>query len=282
MIQDDLSYWITDYIFKASVLALCEEASVLKLVNDWLEQNQEIRKCEICDKEYRVTDLPHWIYFGSAGFKNCCFTCPIMERPRKAVLLNRIPEFVEHCGFIPTSNAGPLSYAFTSRLSEERWSSVFRSWASFGGPDHVRKKCGTWFLGLAESGVLPSGTLPTFRGVRCIAEDGHQCASMDEQFIDNWLTRHQIQHSREPTYPFHPTLNQSGRRRADWAVGDVFIEYFGLSGDPTYDEKAEQKIALAAVSGIRLIQVFPSDLSHLEKKLGGLVKFESLSKVVDG
>lgn len=44
-------------------------------------------------------------------------------------------------------------------------------------------------------------------------------------------------HEREPLYPVHLTLNPTGRKRADWKVRDIFIEYFGLLGDAGYEKK---------------------------------------------
>ncbi len=50
----------------------------------------------------------------------------------------------------------------------------------------------------------------------------------------------------------------------------VFIEYFGLQGDPDYDEKIKEKQRICMNWGIDLISVCPSDLvsiAKLESKL---------------
>jgi len=98
------------------------------------------------------------------------------------------------------------------------------------------------------------------------------CHSLDEQHIDNWFAAHGIAHEREPTYPAHPELNHSGRRRADWRVGDSFIEYFGLVGDPKYEKKMDEKILLAQRLGVNLIALYPSDLVQLSSRLGNLME----------
>ena len=70
-----------------------------------------------------------------------------------------------------------------------------------------------------------------------------------------------------PFYPYHPTLNPSERRRADWEVRGVFIEYWGLFGDREYDKRMQVKRKLAKETGKVLIEVYPSDLYNLSQKL---------------
>ena len=199
--------------------------------NQWFERSRRPRHCSLCSGTFRVTDFPDWIYFGSNGCVTCCFQCPILELPRKSDLPYLIRDFVESCGFIPTSASSPINHAFTSRIPSDHWSEVIGRYAKMGGIDYVKNKYGSWFKALAESHALPDGVLATPRGIRCMAQDGHTCHSLDEQRIDDWLTSHGLAHDREPLYPPHPILNRQGRRRADWQVQDTVIEYFGLIRD---------------------------------------------------
>jgi hypothetical protein len=217
-------------------------------------------------------DLPDWIYFGSNGCKTCCFQCSIVETPKKKELSSRIPEFVRSCGFIPNSDAGPINYSFTSRLSANIWNEVFINYGKMGGVEHVKAKYRSWFKALAETGTLPNGVLLTVRGVRCLAKDGHVCHSLDEQRIDDWLSDHDLKHEREPIYPQHPDLNPTGRMRGDWKVKDIFIEYFGLVGNEDYEKKMDEKILLAQHNRINLIDIYPSDLETLDQRLGSLLE----------
>jgi len=217
-----------------------------------------------------VIDLPDWVYFGSYGFKRCCFQCRILEAPQKNNLISLVPAFTGACGFIPNSDANVINYAFTSRLPVGEWSKVMLAYARMGGIEHVKGKFGTWFTALAETGALPDGVLVTARGIRCQAKDGHTCHSLDEQRIDDWLHLHDLDHEREPIYPQHPSLNPTGKRRADWRVHETFIEYFGLVGDPKYEKKMDEKILLAQESNIPLIAIYPSDIEKLDERLGGL------------
>ena len=134
----------------------------------------------------------------------------------------------------------------------------------------MSKKFGSWFAGLVKTGALPGGVLVTARGIRCLARDGHECHSLDEQRIDDWLQAHGIPHEREPIYPLHPEFNPTGRRRGDWRVGNTFIEYFGLAGDERYDQKSSEKVALAAAVGIPLIAILPEDIGNLDARLAPL------------
>ncbi len=134
----------------------------------------------------------------------------------------------------------------------------------------MKRKFGSWFKALAETGILPDGVLITARGIRCLAQDGHVCHSLAEQQIDDWLFAQGLPHEREPSYPAHSTLNPTGRRRADWKVQNTFIEYFGLIGDSKYEEKMEEKIFLARYCNIDLITIYPSDIENLDQRLGHL------------
>jgi hypothetical protein len=251
---------------------LRNEAEVSKIAGDWYRKYSEHSTCEICDRRFRVVDLPHWLYLGSDALKTCCFACPIKENPSKSELEERVPDFVATCGFIPKSNASPRTYSFTSRFSDDKKIDVFKSFARMGGMVKVEQEYGSWFKALAETSALPDGFRYSGTGVWCLAEDGHKCHSLAEQQIDNWLYNHGIDHEREPNYPQHEDYNPSGRRKADWLVeNNTLIEYFGLAGDDDYDEKTEEKIALARETETPLIALYPHDLNNLKAKLGQLI-----------
>ena len=268
--KSEAVFSIIDHIYSTCTLILMHDTVASNSIDEWLDEHSASQACALCGSVFKVTRLPNWVYFGGNGYKHCCFNCFIVDRPIKRDLHTIIPDFVAECGFIPTSSAGPIEYSFTSRIPHYRWKNVILAYAKMGGIEHVKKKYGTWFQGLAETKALPEGVLTTARGIRCLSNDKHVCHSLDEQRIDNWLFQRGIGHEREPLYPAHDELNPSERRRADWKVGDCFIEYFGLIGDPIYDKKLDEKIQLAEISGINLISLFPEDLESLEKKLGHL------------
>ncbi|MCE5291151.1 MAG: hypothetical protein LLG14_18215, partial [Nocardiaceae bacterium] len=120
-------------------------------------------------------------------------------------------------------------------------------------PERIRAAYGSWLAVLIKSGVLPEGTQRMTRGTRCIAKDGHVCHSLPEKAICDFFTDEGIEHAREPRYP-------GSNLRADFLVGDIFIEYLGLTGTPAYDAKSEQKREIAQANRIKLIELFPEDM----------------------
>jgi hypothetical protein len=258
------------HLYEQTVVRLMDQPGALRQTEEWFASFSDARTCSLCTRNYRVVDLPHWIYYGSNACTEICFACPVVREPEKEALFSLVPAFVQACGFIPRSSASPIDYGFMSRLSDQRKPAVLLAYAEMGGTEHVKSKFGSWFAALAETGALPEGTQPTPRGVRCLASDGHICYSLDEKRIDDWLSSRGVPHEREPAYPPHPDLNPRGRRRADWRVGDTVIEYFGLIGDAAYEKKMDEKILLAGYWAMNLIAIYPADLDHLEAKLAAL------------
>lgn len=244
-----------------------QKAEVSAELSRWIDEFSKGRKCALCGQGFRVVDLPYWIYFGSNARQDCCFQCGIVASPSKKELPTLIRSFVDQCGFVPSSNATPRTYSFTSRLAPDRWNDAMRAYGKMGGIDHVKQVCDSWFTGLASSGALPGGVQATARGIRCLATDGHVCNSLEEQEIDNWLSAHGIAHTKEPMYPPHNVFNPKGKRRADWQVEGTLIEFFGLVGDPRYDAKRDDKVALASALGLDLLAVYPADLWNIDELL---------------
>lgn len=263
----DVVFRIIDHIFEQAIIHSLNDAAFCQNLQNWLDEFNKPISCVLCGNTFKSVNLPNWIYFGANGYRYCCFQCRIIRSPKKNELLNLIPAFVRKCGFIPTSNASPINYAFTSRLAHHQWAEVITAYAEMGGVEHTKKKFGSWFKALVLTNTLPNGVLATTKGIKCLAQDGHICLSLDEQRIDNWLTDHHLLHEREPLYPSHPELNPQRRRRADWKVQDAFIEYFGLIGDEKYEKRMDEKIFLAQQLNINLIAVYPSDLTSLDQRL---------------
>lgn len=263
----DIVLRISDFLFDRACSELLENQSVIAAIESFLAENSVNRRCDICGSCFRVIDLPAWIYGPAGGTKFCCYGCPL-GRPRKANLFSLVPDFVNACGFIPHADASVVNRGFTSRLQDDRKRNVFKQLIEMGSLDHVKQKFGSWFEALVATNVLPEGIQPTGRGFRCIADDGHICNSLDEQAIDNWLNSQGIQHEKEPRYPTHPRYNISGKRRADWKIDEVYVEYFGLRGEESYDIKTSEKLDLCRELGVPLIPIFPADLNSLGSRLG--------------
>lgn len=130
----------------------------------------------------------------------------------------------------------------------------------------VKSHFRSWLNALIKAGVLEEGARKTSRGIQTIARDGHVCLSLGEKTIDEFLHKCSIRHIKEPGYP-------EGGYRADFKVGDVLIEYFGLAGNPDYDKRIQEKTRICENHGITLIAVYAKDLmsqEKLEKKLSPL------------
>jgi hypothetical protein len=118
-----------------------------------------------------------------------------------------------------------------------------------------------------QAGIIGEYLLTTSRGIHTVANDGHLCLSLGERTIDDFLYEHGIEHEKEPSYP-------DSNFRADFRVGDILIEYFGMAGDPEYDKKTKIKKGICRTNQIQLISIYPNDLrdeKHLERKLAILL-----------
>lgn len=264
------------------------KVSLIRLKNDEFHKKLEVsvyeksknKTCAICNNSYKPIKLPDWVHYGANGNDNICFECPTAKYQNKRELKVLIRKLIEILNFIPNADFNPINHNFSSRVDKNNWIDVCRIIFQIGikGNDALtsdsifKKKFGSWFKALVDSKVLPDGLLETGRGIRCIAKSGNECNSLDEMFIDNWLFEKNIISIKEPFYPKHKLYNKSGRRRADWKVGDYFIEYFGLKGEENYDKKTKEKLLLANNLNLKLISIFPSDLNNISDKLNILNK----------
>ncbi len=125
----------------------------------------------------------------------------------------------------------------------------------------LAKRHGSWFGLLVASGVLPQGTRRTRYGVMVKARDGHDCLSLAEKTIDDLLFSHGIPHDKEPRYP-------GANYRADWKVAigptEVYIELFGLDGEPSYAKRKREKLAYAKKAGMTVVALERKDLADLK------------------
>ena len=98
-------------------------------------------------------------------------------------------------------------------------------------------------------------------------EDGHIVKSISEQVIDDWLCEQGIFHAYEapldigeekPLKPDFCLKNYLGKGQ------DVYIEYFGLKGQPKYDEHTAYKMKYYKQKKITLICLYPKDSKNLK------------------
>jgi transposase len=104
--------------------------------------------------------------------------------------------------------------------------------------------------------------------------DGHTVRSTYEKRVDDWLSAHGLAHEIEPTVPY------ASRWRADFKVGETYIEVWGMAGSATYDERKRAKINWYREHDVALLEIprwlFDQRSRHLlERRLTTLIIPES-------
>ena len=87
--------------------------------------------------------------------------------------------------------------------------------------------------------------------------DGCRVQSHYERAVHGWLVRHGLAHTCHPPAPW-----DSGERgpRADFLVGDAYIEVWGVENNPDYERRRLAKVAAYAACGARLIELWPESI----------------------
>jgi len=98
-------------------------------------------------------------------------------------------------------------------------------------------------------------------------KDGHMVRSRAEVIIDNALYDYRLAHAYERKLPIEEELY------SDFFIPseNVYIEFWGMEGDPKYTERKKVKIEIYKKYDFKLIELNDSDISnlddHLPKKL---------------
>jgi hypothetical protein len=232
--------------------------------------------CPLCQNEFIEDSLPHplikrlgidQIEFCSPCLKDAVLQNAGSETKSKEEVLAYLMDLVTVLQRIPHQGYGEGMNDLKGLNYQERLN-LLQVLQRKPSTSHVKKLFGTWLQALIDAGVLEDDVRRTSRGIQCIAKDGHICLSIGEKTIDDFLYAHGIVHEKEPYYP-------EGKYRADFEVNGIFIEYFGLTGDPEYDKKTKEKQRLCKKFGIKLISLFPNDLvseSRLDAKILKVLK----------
>jgi hypothetical protein len=122
----------------------------------------------------------------------------------------------------------------------------------------------SWLRILQMAGVIDEGGVRGTYGTRVLAKDGHECNSIAEVEIDNWLSENDIPHEKEPFYPYDEELNPNTRYRGDFKIGETIVEYAGLMTKSEYREKMKTKEKLAEKLELSLIILTAKDLHRLD------------------
>lgn len=232
------------------------------------------KQCPLCEQYFTEDSLPHPLVkrlgverldFCAPCLKECVLQGSGNNLSGKEEILEFIKRLTGILEKIPPQGFGEGMDDLID-LAHNEQVELLRLLKHKPSTKRVRVVFGSWLKALIEAGVLVDGTRETTRGTQTLALDGHVCLSLGEKTIDDYLYMRGIAHEKEPKYP-------GSNFRADFLVGGVFIEYFGLAGESSYDAKIEEKKRIAAAHGIKLIGLYPSDLvttTRLESRLSAL------------
>lgn len=233
----------------------------------------EWKLCPLCNHRFVEDSLPGPLV-ERLGIDQLDFCAPCLkdtvlqssgnDNLSKQEVLTYLRDLADVLERVPPQNFGIGRNDFVDMSTQERLA-VLQVLKRKPTRHRVKELHGSWLKALVEAGVLEDGTRRTSRGTQCLAKDGHVCMSLGEKTIDDFLYARGISHKKESPYP-------EGNFKADFVAKGVFIEYFGLKGDPDYDAKTEAKQRICKKYAIRLVSVYPSDLvssKRLEGKLLG-------------
>ena len=184
--------------------------------------------------------------------------------------INGIQAFVELAGFLPGAAIKPgklLSKSPIRHLPKEEARDLVRAWALVPRPRAVKELFPTWAHLLDAAGLLEGDYNPNSRGRRSISSCKHLCLSLGERYICEFLNSKKIGHTREPEYPLHEKLNPNGKLRADFLIGELWVEFAGLKGQKDYDARMKNKVKLGKALDLKLLVIEPKDLISLEEVL---------------
>ena len=108
----------------------------------------------------------------------------------------------------------------------------------------------------------------TYRlGANFRTNDGHYVRSKAEAMIDNWLYKHGIVHAYESRLPVAEEVY------CDFYLPtqDLYIEYWGVSDNPDYEERKRAKQALYQAQGFRLLELTDEHITQLDDVLSQLL-----------
>jgi hypothetical protein len=251
-------------------------ANKLGLTND-IRQPQW-KKCRLCGEEFIESSLPQplvrrfgidRLYYCSPCLRDIVLQNSGNSKLSKQDILIFLRNLTTVLGRVPAQSFGE-GIADFHYMDDDQRLAMLKVLREKPSTDRVKEVFGSWLKALIEAGVLEDGTRKTARGIQTIACDGHVCLSLGEKTIDDYLSSHGIPHEIEPHYP-------EGNYRADFLVNGVFIEYFGLKGNPEYDAKTKLKQRLCRKHNIRLISLYPEDLvsrKKFERKMAPILLHE--------
>ena len=253
-------YFICEH-FDQVVCELCLETFLPQSETAWINILTP-RFCENCIN----LSFSDWDYFfQKLGFKKG-------ERKNNAIV--GVKTFYEVFGFIPPTNFSRKktikefqqdNFDLDSLILALKVSTILPK------RELALSLFGTWQHLLNAANLLEISDRGR-GGYKSIASDNHLCLSLGERAVCEFLTKHGIDHEKEPKYPSDSTLNPNGSLRGDFKVREVIIEFAGMMQIPSYASRMKKKELLAKQFGVPWIKLQSSDRLELDNLLAFLIE----------
>ena len=145
---------------------------------------------------------------------------------------------------------------------------------------------------LEKSGIKRRKPISGRRGKELVCKDGDKVRSSGERIIDNWLFFNGIKHTYETIYAY--SKHEKNERveykyvKPDFEIytkeSTVLIEFYGMENIKSYKERNVQKKKFYELQrsqfALKLIELYPKDISNLNKKLGFLIPIASKTQSI--
>jgi hypothetical protein len=229
--------------------------------------------CALCSSLFWPQSL-HPSDIARVGPPRYCFEChrlrsdvwrkiPLDLATRRTCALRGIELVHELTGMFPFKDLKRQSISHLEPELRDKWflAQIFMPDRSAG------ELFGSWDTMLTEAKSIGFRPRRGRGGYVSASKCGHLCYSLGERTVCDQLHEMGVTHQKEPTYPSHKGLNPAERLRADWLVGDVWIELAGYPNDPTYMKKLMLKQDLAIELDLNHLILMPSDLRNIRTAL---------------
>lgn len=227
--------------------------------------------CRLCSRRFLDAAVPARLVELTAGRHQHCANCLA-----RAFFQDR-----------PTARAAELREddggrdAFTTRFRELKEGTVHRFLervlarrAELDRRGVDEPPSNPWLGALRDVGLLDElGEVALAEGYYR-ARDGHLLKTLGAALVDNWLVSSGVEHRRDVRYPRDEQLNPQMTMRADFAAGDVLIEYLGLRGADELGKGFAERKVIAERGGRVVVGFYAEDLllpAVLQRKAGLLI-----------
>ena len=246
--------------------------------------------CRICSETFYPQSGYEWIGRISPDYCERCLTMAFSggtdffrkfkfnENERVKNWELGVKEFTSFFGFVPPKNRKKrMIFEGLTNLSVEKeyMDEAIKVAALLPGWEEMKGHYPSWAHFLESVQLLSEITRS--RGSQSIASDGHHCLSFGERAICELLTRNNLVHEKEPSYPQESELNPGGGLRADFIVGDIYLEFAGMMSREDYKQKMLLKGKLAKRLNMKWIMIEEITVETLDSLLRQIVEFQKVN-----